>query len=64
VQRRRWLYVSRNGRPPPFRAPLGMLGALSTPLGEVNGSPNQAGISALEANRDRVGAGLVANHYV
>jgi hypothetical protein len=58
------LYVSRNGRPPPFRAPLGMLGALSTPLGEVYGSPNHAGISAPEANRGRVGAGLVANHYV
>jgi hypothetical protein len=58
------LYVSRNGRPPPFRAPLGMLGALSTPLGEVYGSPNHAGISAPEANRGRVGAGLVANNYV
>ncbi|MBT2143717.1 MULTISPECIES: DUF4124 domain-containing protein [unclassified Rhodanobacter] len=58
------LYVSRNGRPPPFRAPLGMLSALSTPLGEVYGSPNHAGISAPEANRGRVGAGLVANHYV
>lgn len=58
------LYVSRNGHPPPFRAPLGMLGALSTPLGEVYGSPNHAGISAPEANRGRVGAGLVANHYV
>jgi hypothetical protein len=58
------LYVSRNGNPPPFRAPLGMLGALSTPLGEVYGSPNHAGISAPEANRGRVGAGLVASNYV
>ena len=58
------LYVSRNGNPPPFRAPLGMLGALSTPLGEVYGSPNHAGISAPEANRGRVSAGLVANNYV
>lgn len=58
------LYVSRNGNPPPFRAPLGMLGALSTPLGEVYGSPNHAGISAPEANRGRVAAGLVAGNYV
>lgn len=57
-------YVSRNGHPPPFRAPLGMLGALSTPLADVYGSPNHAGISAPEANRGRVTAGLVANNYV
>ncbi|MHB1059800.1 MAG: DUF4124 domain-containing protein [Rhodanobacter sp.] len=57
-------YVSRNGQPPPFRAPLGMLGALSTPLADVYGSPNHAGISAPEANRGRVTAGLVANNYV
>jgi hypothetical protein len=41
-----------------------MLGALSTPLGEVYGSPNRAGISAPEANRGRISAGLVASNYV
>jgi hypothetical protein len=57
-------YVSRNGHPQPFRAPLGMLSALSTPLAQVYGPPNSAGISAPEANHGRVSSGLVSNNYV
>jgi hypothetical protein len=58
------IYVSRNGNPPPFRAPLGMLGAFTMPLADVYGSPGHAGISAPEATRGRVSSGLIANNYV
>lgn len=57
-------YVSSNGQPQPFLAPLGMLGALPTSLSEAYGQPGQAGISAPEANRGRVTSGLVASNYV
>ena len=58
------LYLSSNGRPAPFLAPFGMLGAVQMPLAQVYGQPGGAGISAPEANRGRVSRGLVANHYV
>jgi hypothetical protein len=57
-------YVSSNGHPQPFLAPLGMLGALPTSLSQAYGQPSGAGISAPEANRGRVTAGLVASNYV
>ncbi len=57
-------YVSNNGHPPPFQAPLGMLGALPTSLAQTYGQPGGAGISAPEANRGRVTSALVANNYV
>jgi hypothetical protein len=57
-------YVSSNGHPQPFLAPLGMLGALPTSLAQAYGQPGGAGISAPEANRGRVTSGLVASNYV
>ncbi|HEV2681279.1 MAG TPA: DUF4124 domain-containing protein [Rhodanobacter sp.] len=58
------VYVSGNGHPQPFLAPLGMLGALPTSLAQTYGSSGGAGISAPEANRGRVTPELVANNYV
>lgn len=58
------VYLSSNGRPAPFLAPFGMLGAVQMPLAQVYGQPGGAGISAPEANRGRVSRGLIANHYV
>lgn len=58
------VYLSSNGRPAPFLAPFGMLGAVQMPLAQVYGQPGGAGISAPEANRGRVIRGLIANHYV
>ncbi|MEO8999698.1 MAG: DUF4124 domain-containing protein [Rhodanobacter sp.] len=57
-------YVSSNGHPQPFLAPLGMLGALPTSLSQAYGQPGGAGISAPEANHGRVSSGLVASNYV
>jgi hypothetical protein len=57
-------YVSSNGHPQPFLAPLGMLGTLPTSLSQAYGQPGGAGISAPEANRGRVSSGLVAGSYV
>lgn len=57
------VYVSANGNPPPFLAPYGMLGAADLPLAQAYG-PGGAGISAPEANRGKVTAGLIANNYV
>lgn len=57
-------YVSSNGHPQPFLAPLGMLGALPTSLAQAYGQPGGAGISAPEANHGRVSSGLVASNYV
>jgi hypothetical protein len=57
-------YVSSNGHPQPFLAPLGMLGALPTSLSQAYGQAGGAGISAPEANRGRVTSGLVAGSYV
>lgn len=57
-------YLSRDGQPQPFLAPLGMLGVIQQPLSQVYGQPGGAGISAPEANRGRITPGLVANNYV
>lgn len=57
-------YISSNGHPQPFLAPLGMLGALPTSLAQSYGQPGGAGISAPEANRGRITSGLVADNYV
>lgn len=57
------LYVSSNGHPRPFLAPLGMLGTLPESLSDAYGQPGGAGISAPEANRGRVSSSLVAGSY-
>jgi len=57
-------YVSSNGHPQPFLAPLGMLGALPTSLSQAYGQRGGPGISAPEANRGHITSGLVANNYV
>jgi hypothetical protein len=57
------LYVSSNGHPRPFLAPLGMLGALPNSLSDAYGQPGGAGISAPEATRGRVSSSLVAGSY-
>jgi hypothetical protein len=57
------LYVSSNGHPRPFLAPLGMLGALPNSLSDAYGRPGGAGISAPEANRGRVSSSQVAGSY-
>lgn len=57
-------YVSSNGHPQPFLAPLGMVGAIPTSLSQAYGAPGGAGISAPEANRGRVGSRLIAGSYV
>ncbi|MCX7512742.1 DUF4124 domain-containing protein [Frateuria sp. STR12] len=58
-------YLSDNGNPAPYQAPLGVLGAWQQPLSDVYGPDRGgAGISAPEANRGRVSSGLVANNYV
>lgn len=57
------LYVSSNGHPHPFLAPLGMLGTLPNSLADAYGQPGGAGISAPEANRGRVSSSLVAGSY-
>lgn len=58
-------YLSSDGNPAPYLAPYGMLGSDALPLSEVYGPTHgAAGISAPEANRGRVTAGLVASNYV
>lgn len=58
-------YLSQQGEPAPYLAPLGMLGAIQRPLSSVYGPDRgNAGISAPEANRGRVNSNLVANNYV
>jgi hypothetical protein len=58
-------YLSDHGDPAPYLAPYGVLGAEQLPLSEVYGPDRGgAGMSAPEANRGRVTAGLVANNYV
>lgn len=58
-------YLSQNGQPAPYQAPLGMLGRFGAPLSQVYGPDHgAAGMSAPEANRGRVTAALVANYYV
>src|ERR1700754_1270510 len=58
-------YSSSNGNPEPYMAPLGVLGAVSQPLGDVYGSRNAAVASAPELNRGRGNAAAVAtSNYV
>lgn len=58
-------YLSQNGDPAPYLAPYGVLGAGQQPLAEVYGADRgAAGMSAPEANRGRVTAGMVADNYV
>ncbi|KRF01943.1 hypothetical protein ASG87_10590 [Frateuria sp. Soil773] len=58
-------YLSRQGDPAPYLAPLGMLGVIQRPLSQVYGPTHgRAGISAPEANHGRVTSDLVANNYV
>jgi hypothetical protein len=58
-------YTSSNGDPEPYMAPLGVLGAVSQPLGDVYGSRNAAVASAPELNRGRGNAAAVAtSNYV
>lgn len=59
-------YLSSRGDPAPYLAPYGMLSSdppqsLSQVYGPTHGN---AGISAPEANRGRVTAGLIASNYV
>lgn len=56
-------YLSRNGRPRPYLAPFGLLGAVQQPLGDVYGRGG-AGASAPELNRGNVTSGLIGNNYV
>jgi hypothetical protein len=49
-------YLSGNGQPAPYLAPLGMLGVLTPSLAETYSGANHMG-------HGRVTAGLVANHY-
>jgi hypothetical protein len=58
-------YLSGNGNPAPYQAPLGVLGAFQQSLSQVYGPDRgAAGMSAPEANRGRVSSALVANNYV
>jgi len=58
-------YTSTNGRPEPYLAPLGVLGAVSRPLADTYGSPGAAIASAPELNRGKGNAAAVAtSNYV
>lgn len=57
-------YVSQNGYPEPYLAPFGVLGAVQLPLARVYGPGGGGGISAPEANRGKVTAGMVSGSYV
>ncbi|OOG43324.1 DUF4124 domain-containing protein [Rhodanobacter sp. C05] len=56
-------YVSSNGNPPPFLAPMGVLGTIQAPLAQAY-APGGAGVSAPEVSRGKVTAGLIASNYV
>ncbi|MDO1527546.1 DUF4124 domain-containing protein [Fulvimonas sp. R45] len=49
-------YLSGNGQPAPYLAPLGMLGVLPSSLADTYGAANHMG-------HGKVTAGLVASHY-
>jgi len=58
-------YTSTNGRPEPYLAPLGVLGAVSQPLADTYGSRGAAIASAPELNRGKGNAAAVAtSNYV
>ncbi|MGE7138909.1 DUF4124 domain-containing protein [Luteibacter sp. NPDC031894] len=58
-------YTSPDGQPPPYMAPLGVLGAVSQPLADTYGSRGAAIASAPELNRGKGNAAAVAtSNYV
>ncbi len=59
------LYVSRNGHPPAYRAPLGILGAFQLPLSQTYGGRNATRRAASDPQlaKGRITPGLVAGHY-
>jgi hypothetical protein len=58
-------YVSRNGHPPAYRAPLGILGAFQMPLAQTYGGKGatQRAASDPQLAHGRITPGLVAGHY-
>ncbi len=58
-------YVSRNGDPPAYRAPLGMLGAFQLPLSDTYGGKDATRRAASDPQlaHGRITPGLVAGHY-
>lgn len=58
-------YVSRNGDPPAYRAPLGILGAFQMPLSQTYGGRDAARRAASDPQlaKGRITPGLVADHY-
>ncbi|RAP58280.1 DUF4124 domain-containing protein [Oleiagrimonas sp. MCCC 1A03011] len=59
------VYVSRNGHPNAYLAPLGMLGAFQLPLANTYGGKNAARRAASDPQlaRGRITKGLVSGHY-
>lgn len=59
------VYVSRNGHPPAYRAPLGILGAFRMPLSQTYGGPDATRRAASDPTlaHGRITPGLVAGHY-
>ena len=58
-------YVSRNGHPPAYRVPLGILGAFQMPLAQTYGGPDATRRAASDPTlaHGRITPGLVAGHY-
>jgi hypothetical protein len=56
-------YLSRDGQPQPYLAPLGMVGILPSTLSQTYGAGGAGGLSAPPANRAANPANLVTNHY-
>ncbi|KGI78905.1 hypothetical protein LF63_0102420 [Oleiagrimonas soli] len=58
-------YVSRDGHPNAYLAPLGMLGAFQSPLSSVYGGKNatQRAASDPQLARGRITSGLIASNY-
>lgn len=58
-------YISRDGHPPAYRAPLGIVGAFQAPLSQVYGGPGAARRAASDPTlaHGRITPGLVAGNY-
>jgi hypothetical protein len=56
-------YLSRDGQPQPYLAPLGMVGILPSTLSQTYGAGGPGGLSAPPANRAANPANLVTNQY-
>ena len=58
-------YVSRDGHPPAYRAPLGILGAFQLPLSQTYGGKHATRRAASDPQlaKGRITSGLVAGHY-